>query len=73
MDALRQTYRYIESYHARLGIMPTYADIAREMYISKSTVYLQMRRMRKLGWVVTGGPGTKSSIVLKGLPGVGGE
>lgn len=65
MDALRQTYRYIESYHHRLGIIPTQREIGAAFGITPEGASRRLKRMVELGWIVK--DGRRQSIVLKGM------
>jgi hypothetical protein len=66
-DNLRQTYRFIEAYHARLAIFPTQREVGRALGISSDAAGYRLRRMHELGWLVLD-RGRRQSMVLKGLP-----
>lgn len=65
MDALRQTYRFIESYHSRVGISPTEREIGAAFGLTPTGAHYRKRRMIKLGWLKSSGI---RAIVLKGMP-----
>lgn len=65
MDHLRQTYRFIQSYHARLNAMPTQREIGTAFGLTPNAAKHRLNRMKALGWLNYGG---QRAIVLKGLP-----
>lgn len=64
-DRLRQTYRFIESYHHRVGIMPTQREIGAAFGITPTGAFGRVKRMVELGWIAK--DGRYQSIVLKGM------
>lgn len=65
MDALRQTYRYIESYHASRSVMPTQREIGEAFGITANAAQRRLRRLEEMGWITMGG---NRAIVLRGIP-----
>lgn len=65
MDALRQTYRYIEMYHHRRGISPTEREIGNAFGLTPTGAHYRLRRMAGLGWIKRVGV---RAIMLLGLP-----
>lgn len=64
MEAFKQTYHYLESYHASHGIMPTQDEIGKALGRSAGSAKYRLKRMKALGWLNYGG---QQSIVLKGM------
>lgn len=64
MEALRQTYRYIESYHHRVGISPTEREIGKAFGLTPTGAHYRVVRMETLGWLRRGGV---RAIVLRGM------
>lgn len=65
MDALRQTYRFIESYHSRVGISPTESEIGAAFGLTPTGAHYRIKRMGQLGWLKRVGV---RAIMLLGLP-----
>lgn len=65
MDALRQTYRYIESYHSRVGISPTESEIGAAFGLTPTGAHYRVVQMQRRGWLKRVGV---RAIMLLGLP-----
>lgn len=64
MDALRQTYRFIEAYHSRVGVMPTQREIGAAFGLTPTGAHDRLKRMAALGWLSMKG---RQAIVLRGM------
>lgn len=64
MDALRQTYHYIQSYHDRRGVMPTQREIGKAFGLTPTGAHDRLKRMEARGWLSMKG---RQAIVLKGM------
>lgn len=51
MEALRQTYLYLESYHAARGIFPTQRETGAALGVSSDVVRYRLEEMQRVGWL----------------------
>jgi len=65
MEQLRQTYLYIEAYHAAKHCPPTIREIGEAMGITSGQAHYRLEKMEALGWIVR--DGRRQSIVLRGM------
>lgn len=70
MDALRQTYRFIESYQARTSLSPTEREIGAAFGLTPTGAHHRIVQMQRRGWLKRVGV---RAIMLLGLPQGGGE
>ena len=65
MEPLKQTYHYLESYHAARHCPPTIREIGEAMGITFGQARYRLVKMEALGWIVR--DGRRQSIVLNGM------
>jgi len=65
MEQLKQTYLYLEAYHALWRYPPTIETIRKALGITHGQAHYRLEKMEQLGWIVR--DGRKQSIVLKGM------
>ena len=65
MEQLKQTYLYIESYHAAKHCPPTIREIGEAMGITHGQARYRLQKMEELGWIVR--DRRRQSIVLRGM------
>lgn len=65
MEALEQTYNFLQSYHTAHGIPPTMREIGAAFGLTAKGAQGRLDKMEALGWIKR--DGRHRSIVLMGI------